>query len=141
MIVPHCRTSYIFTSTGLLYIFSIFLWPLICSSWNLKISLANVKRGIGNNKICWISVCRKLTVFWSWTGAAKGGRTLNDLYNTTCRTIGFSNFHCVYTIIQVVHSKFIKIVLTEYSVFKSLSKISQKQVAAAVIIAVIYRIL
>ena len=47
----------------------------------------------------------------------------------------FSDFHCVYFIIQVVHTDFIKVLLTEYSVFKSASKMIQKQVAAAVIIA------
>ena len=49
----------------------------------------------------------------------------------------FSNFHCVYTIIQVVHTQFIKVVLTEYSAFKSSSKMIQKQAAEAVIIALI----
>ena len=34
----------------------------------------------------------------------------------------FSDFHCVYTILQVVHTEFIKVVLTEYSAFKSLTK-------------------
>ena len=50
----------------------------------------------------------------------------------------FSNFHCVYTIIQVVHTEFIKVVLTEYSAFKSSGKMIQKQAAEAVIIALIY---
>ena len=49
----------------------------------------------------------------------------------------FSNFHCFYTIIQVVHTQFIKVVLTEYSAFKSLCKMIQKQAAEAVIIALI----
>ena len=48
----------------------------------------------------------------------------------------FSKFHCVYTTIQVVHTEFIKVALTEYSAFKSSSKIIQEQ-AAAVIIALI----
>ena len=47
----------------------------------------------------------------------------------------FSNFHCVYTIIQVVHTEFIKVV--PESTFKSSSKLIQEQVAAAVIIALI----
>ena len=68
----------------------------------------------------------------------KAGLTLNDLYDTTCMTHNrFSNFHCVYTIIQVVHTEFIKVVLTEYSAFKSSSKMIQEQAAAAVIIALI----
>ena len=46
----------------------------------------------------------------------------------------FSEFHCVYTTIQVVHTEFIKVALTEYSAFKSSSKIIQEQ-AAAVIMA------
>ena len=50
----------------------------------------------------------------------------------------FSDFHCVYTFIQVVHTEFIKVVRTEYSAFKSLSKMKQEQAAAAVIIALIY---
>ena len=49
----------------------------------------------------------------------------------------FSNFHFVYTIIQVVHTEFIKVVLTKYSAFKSSSKMIQEQAAAAVIIALI----
>ena len=47
----------------------------------------------------------------------------------------FSNFHCVYTIIHVVHTEFIK-VITE-SAFKSSSKMIQEQAAAGVIIALI----
>ena len=49
----------------------------------------------------------------------------------------FPDFHCVYTIIQVVHTTFIKVALTEYSACKSSRKMLQKQVAAAVIIALI----
>ena len=52
-------------------------------------------------------------------------------------TIGFQIFICVYTIIQVVHTEFIKVVLTKYSAFESSSKMSQEQAAAAVIIALI----
>ena len=51
------------------------------------------------------------------------GLTLNDLYDTTCMTHNrLSNFYGVYTIIQVVHTKFIKVVLTDYSAFSSSSK-------------------
>ena len=50
----------------------------------------------------------------------------------------FSNFHWAYTIIQVVHTKFIKVVRTDYSAFKSSSKMIQEQAAAAVIIALIF---
>ena len=49
----------------------------------------------------------------------------------------FSNFQCLYTIIQVAHIEFIKFVLTEYSVFKGLSKMSQEHTAPAAIIALI----
>ena len=49
----------------------------------------------------------------------------------------FLNFHSVYSIIQVVHTEFIKVVLTEYSAFKSSSKMIQEQAATAVIIALI----
>ena len=45
----------------------------------------------------------------------------------------FSNFHYVYTIKQVDHTEFIKVVLTEYSTFKSSSKTVHKQPASAVI--------
>ena len=69
----------------------------------------------------------------SWAGL-----TLNDLYDTTCITHSrFSNFHCVYSVIQVVHTDFIKVVLTEYSASKSLSKMIQEQAAAVIIIALI----
>ena len=49
----------------------------------------------------------------------------------------FSNFHCVYTIIQAAHTEFIEVVLTEYSAFKSSSKMIQEKAAAAVIVAII----
>ena len=42
-----------------------------------------------------------------------------------------------FTIIQVLHTKFIKVVLTEYSAFKSSSKMIQEQAVAAVTIALI----
>ena len=65
----------------------------------------------------------------------KAGLTLNGLYDTTCMTHNrFSNFHCVYTIIQVVHAELIKMF---YSTFKSSSKMIQELDAAAVIIALI----
>ena len=68
----------------------------------------------------------------------KAGLTINDLYDTSCMTHNrFSNFHCVYTNIQVVHTEFVKVVLTEYSAFKISSKIIPEQAAAAVIIALI----
>ena len=66
------------------------------------------------------------------------GLTLNDLYDTTCMAHNrFSNFQCVYTIMQVVHIEFVKVVLAKYSAFKSLSKMNQEQAAAAEIIALI----
>ena len=69
---------------------------------------------------------------------SKAGLTLNDLYDTTCMTHNrFSNFHCVYTNIQVVHTEFIKVVRTDYSTFKISRKMIQEQAAAAVIIALI----
>ena len=68
----------------------------------------------------------------------KAGLTLNDLYDTTCMTQNrFSNFNCVCTIIQVVHIVFMKVDLSEYSAFKSSSKMIQKQTAVAAVIALI----
>ena len=49
----------------------------------------------------------------------------------------FSNFHCAFTIIQVVHTKFMKVARTDYSAFKSSRKMIQKQAAAAVTVALI----
>ena len=49
----------------------------------------------------------------------------------------FSDFQCVYAIIQVVHTEFIKVVHIEYSTFKSSSKMTEEQGAAAVIITLI----
>ena len=44
----------------------------------------------------------------------KAGLTLNDLYDTIGLTHNqFSDFHCVYIFIQVVHTEFIKILGTE----------------------------
>ena len=40
---------------------------------------------------------------------------------------------CDYFFLQVVHTEFIKVVRTEYSAFKILSKTSKKQSAAAII--------
>ena len=69
----------------------------------------------------------------------KAGLTLHDLYDTTCMTHSwFSNFHCVYTLIQVVHTEFQKNVPTEYSAFKRSSiKMIQEQAVAAVIFPLI----
>ena len=54
------------------------------------------------------------------------------MFDTTCMTHNrLSNSKGVYTIIQVVHIKFIKVALTDYSVQEKL----EEQVAAAVIIA------
>ena len=50
-------------------------------------------------------------------------------------TIAFQIFICVYTIIQVIHTEFIKVVLTEYSAFKNSSKMIQEQAAAVITIA------
>ena len=47
----------------------------------------------------------------------------------------FSDFHCVYTFIEVVHTELIRFNRTEYPAFESLSKLSEA--AAAVIIALI----
>ena len=49
----------------------------------------------------------------------------------------FSNFNCVYTIIQVVHTEFIKVFLRKYSAFKSSNKMIQEQAAAGATIALI----
>ena len=60
------------------------------------------------------------------------------LYDTTCMTHNrLSNFYSVYTIILVVQTNFIKVVLKDYSAFKSSNKIIQEQAAKAVIIALI----
>ena len=57
------------------------------------------------------------------------------MYDTTCMThIQFSHFHCVYTIIHIVHAEFIKVVRTEYSALRSSSKMVLEQATAAVII-------
>ena len=48
-----------------------------------------------------------------------------------------SNFHCTYTNVQVVHTELIKVVRTDYSAFKSSSKMIQEQATVAVIIALI----
>ena len=42
-----------------------------------------------------------------------------------------SNFYGIYSIIQFVHTKFIKVVLTDYSAFRSSSKMIEEQAAAA----------
>ena len=63
----------------------------------------------------------------------KSSLTLNDLYDTTCITHNqLSNFYSVYTIVQVVHTKSIKIVLTDYSAFRISSKMTEERAAAAV---------
>ena len=49
----------------------------------------------------------------------------------------FSNFHCAYTIIQVVHIEFIKVIHTDCSAFKSSRKMIQEQAAVAVIVVLI----
>ena len=51
-------------------------------------------------------------------------------------TISFQIFF-VFTLIQVAHIEFMKVVCIEYPAFKSLSKMIQEQAAAAVIIALI----
>ena len=51
------------------------------------------------------------------------GLTLKDLYDKTCMTHNrLSNYYGVYSIIQAVQTKFIKVVLTDYSAFRSSSK-------------------
>ena len=73
-----------------------------------------------------------------YIGETKANLTLNDFDDTTCMTHHwFSDYHCVYAIIQVAHTEFIKLVHREYTDFKNLSKIIQEQAAAAVIIALI----
>ena len=52
-------------------------------------------------------------------------------------TIAFQVFICVYTVIQVVYTEFMKVVLTKYSAFKRLNKMIQEQGTAAVIIALL----
>ena len=79
-----------------------------------------------------------ILLFYYFIILSKAGLALNDLYDTICTTDNrFSDFHCVWTFIQVVHTEFIKVVCTEYPAFKNLSKIRQEQAVAAVIIALI----
>ena len=49
--------------------------------------------------------------------------------------IWFSNFHCAYINIQVVHTEFIEVVHTHDSASKSSRKMTQKKAAAALTIA------
>ena len=73
-----------------------------------------------SRSLCYVFIC----ILNCKKGKSKAGLTLNDLYDATCMTHSrFSNFHCVDTNIQVVHSEFIKVVRTDYSAFKSSSKI------------------
>ena len=54
----------------------------------------------------------------------KAGLTLKDLHDIICMIVNrFSDFYCVYTFMQVVHTK---VVRTEYSDLKSFSKMSQE---------------
>ena len=54
------------------------------------------------------------------------------MYDTTCMTHDrLSSFYGVYTNIQVVHTKFIKVGLTDYSAFRSSRKLISEQTAAA----------
>ena len=43
----------------------------------------------------------------------------------------FSNFCGVCTIIKIVHTKFIEVILTDYSGFRSSSKMTEEHVTAA----------
>ena len=60
----------------------------------------------------------------------KAGLTLNDLYEITCMTHNrLSNFHGIYTIMQVVHTKFIQIIQpSEVQAKWFKNKLQQKQV-------------
>ena len=49
----------------------------------------------------------------------------------------FTDFQCLYTFMPVVHTEFIKVVRTEYSIFTSSSKIIWEQAAVAVTITLI----
>ena len=81
----------------------------------------------------------KTKIFVKWAPNFETSLALNDLHDTICITCNqFSGFYWVYTFIQVVHTEFIKVFCTEYSVFKSLSKMSKRKAAAAIIIALIY---
>ena len=64
----------------------------------------------------------------------KAGLTLNDLHDTTCMTHNrFSDFHCFYTVIQIVHTEykscsyrlFIEAVVQRCSAIKVFLKMSQ----------------
>ena len=54
------------------------------------------------------------------------------MYDTTCMTHNWlSKFNGVYTVIQVVHIKFVKVALTDYLALRSSRKMIKEQVAAA----------
>ena len=62
-------------------------------------------------------------------------KSFNDLHGSQS-VFRISDFQ-IFTFIQVVHTELIKVVRTEYSAFKSLSKMIQEKAAAAVVIAII----
>ena len=65
----------------------------------------------------------------------KASFTRSNFYGTICMTRNWLlDFHCVYTFIKVVSTEFIHVVCIEYSVFKSLSKLSQEQAAVNIAI-------
>ena len=48
--------------------------------------------------------------------SSQAGLAINDLYDAIRMAhIRFSDFHCVYTFIQVVHIEFVKVVHAKYS--------------------------
>ena len=57
------------------------------------------------------------------------------MYDATCMSHNRFSIFKVFT--QVVHTKSIKVVITDYSAFQSLSKMIQEQAAAAIIITLI----
>ena len=80
----------------------------------------------------------KTDIFVKWAPDFETSLILNDLHDTICITCNqFSGFYWVYTFIQVVQTEFIKVFCTEYSVFKSFSKMSKGKASAAIIIALI----
>ena len=83
--------------------------------WKFNPFLTKKKVNMNKTTLCLLKMtkfCRKV----------QAGLTLNDLYDATCMTPNrLLNFYGVYTIMQFVHTKFTKVVLTDYSAFRSSS--------------------
>ena len=107
----------VFCSSSRIYLFTFFTWKVLIFSlrnmswehfWRKRFQISSYLKPVLHQTICTIQLV--------WL------------------TIGFQIF---IALIQVVHIEFIKAVRTDYSAFKSSSKMIQEQSAAAVIIALI----